>query len=286
MNSELLNQLQSAQRELDPRFKALRSATSALQAALRLASDEQAEALDMQRALTKLRQATTLVEDERLQVATQTFEAETQKALDALAFEFARDLKHTFEQRGQAVSGRPPTLVVEPFVLQIDIAGRKAQWFYGKEPLTRPLPLSISAITKAYEQQRKLIAERNLDVPAFLAELYQVWQKELDSRTRRPAGNRLNLVEIYGKVVMGRQSSRFWNAPSRNTFKDYQRPLFVRDLVLAQAAPSFSSEDGQRYRLRLGTATKSQADSPGRSIWVPNGPLDGEYYADIVFEAV
>jgi hypothetical protein len=42
--------------------------------------------------------------------------------------------------------------------------------------------------------------------------------------------------------------------------------------------------DGQGRQLRLGTATKSQADNAGRSIWLPSSALDGEYYADLTFE--
>jgi hypothetical protein len=34
----------------------------------------------------------------------------------------------------------------------------------------------------------------------------------------------------------------------------------------------------------LGGATKSQADSAQRSIWLPVSALDGEYYADLTFQ--
>ncbi len=287
MNQALLEQLQAAQQELDPQFKALRDATGTLKLALKLAADEQVDALAMQKALVKLRQADAALTSEPLQAVTEAFAAETQTALDALAYAFARDLKATFERRGQTVEGRPPTLVVGELVLNIDIAGRKAQWLYGKEPLTRPLALSINALVQAYDAQRKLIVERKIDAPAFLAELQKAWQALIDERPqqggRRSTSNRLNVVETYSKMVMNRQSARFWNAPSRSTFKDYERPLFVRDLVLAQATPTITV-DGQTQRLRLGVATKSQADSASRSIWLPNGPLDGEYYADIMFE--
>jgi hypothetical protein len=288
MNVELLEQLQAAQKELSPQFKALRNATGALNQALKLAGEEQADALTMQKALTKLQQAGAELAHEPLAAATEAFAQATQAALDALAFEFAHDLKAAFERRGQAVEGRPPTLVIGDLVLHIDIAVRKAQWLYGKEPLTRPIPLSISGILQAYDAQRKLILERTIDVPTFLADLQKAWQELVDERTQRsgqrPRGNRLNIVETYSKLVLNRQSARFWNAPSRSTFKDYERPLFVRDLVLAQSAPTIEV-NGQPQRLRLGVATKSQADSATRSIWVPNGALDGEYYSDITFEA-
>ena len=283
MNQALLDNLAAAQQELEPQFKALRMATGALKRAVKLARADKADALAMQKALVKLEQALELAPSETLQTATKAFAADTQKALDALAFEFARDLKEVFEQRGERVEGRPPTLVVGELVLQIDIAARKAQWFYGKEALTRPIPLSIDAIIKAYYRQQKAIVQRTIDVQAFIEDLHKAWQDLRDERKYPP--RRLNIVATYNKLVINLQTKRFWNNPSRRTFKDYERPHFVRDLVLAQAAPT-AEINGQTYHLRLAVATKSQAGSAQRSIWLPNGPLDGEYYSDITFEVV
>lgn len=306
MDQTLLDQLQSAQQALDPRFRALRDAVNALKDAARLAGEAQVEALAMQKVLLKLQQASAAMAAEAqpasaavtsetaeasstptagtLETATAAFADATHKALDALAFDFARDLKVGLEARGYTVDGRPPTLEVDPLVLHLDMAGRRAQWFYGREPLTRPLPLSPTVIMKAHEQQRKAIAERTIDVPAFVGELHGAWRKLLESRSRRPAGGRVNLVETYGQLILNRQSARFWNAPSRSNFKDYERPFFVRDLVLAREAP-VPVVDGQHLQLRLGTATKSQADNPGRSVWLPTGAQWGEYYADLTFDA-
>jgi hypothetical protein len=287
MNEELLQQLQTTQKKLDPQFKALRNASSALRQALQLAGQEKADALPMQKALAKLEQALAEAEgqdlqSEELRTATDAFAAETGHALDALAYEFARDLKETFEARGESVEGRPPTLVVDPLVLQIDINARKAQWFYGKEALTRPLPLSLNAIVSAYDQQRKQIVARTIDTGVFMRELYNAWNGLLQEKSRR----RVNIVEAYSKLVLNRQSARFWNAPSRSTFKDYERPFFVRDLVLARDTDPTVDVDGQRFRLRLAVATKSQAESATRSIWIPTSALDGEYYSEVTFEEV
>lgn len=293
MNDELLQALQAGQNETDPKFKALKAASSALTAAAQLASQEKLDALPMQKALAKLQEAAQLVkaaglEDAALDSATTAFGAATQAALDALAFQFARDLKESFEARGQEVEGRPPTLVVNRFVLQIDIAARKAQWFYGKEALTNPLHLSLDAIIKAYDQQRKAILERKDETPTFLADLYRAWNDLMIEKTekagRRPAGNRINLVETYAKLVLNRQVARFWNAPSRSTFKDYERRFFVRDLVLANEAGATVPVNGKFYRLRLGVATKSQTDSATRSVWLPSSALGGDFYGDVTFE--
>ena len=57
----------------------------------------------------------------------------------------------------------------------------------------------------------------------------------------------------------------------------------MRDLVLAHDAPGLNV-DGQTLRLRLGVATKNQAESAARSIWVPQSALDGDFYASLWFE--
>ena len=285
MNAELVEQLRRTQQTLEPRAKALRSAAAALKQALKLAGDPKPDALPMQKALIKLQGAAEAVGDDSLREVTGHFQVETEKALDALAFEFAKDLREAFGARGLEVTGRPPTLAVNELVLGIDTAARKAGWFYGKEALTRPLPLSLSAITGAFEREQRTILARELDTEAFLGELYTTWTQVLEGKSRRPQGGRVSLIETYSKLVLNRQSGRFWNAPSRSTFRDYPRALFVRDLVLAQPSPTVTV-NGERQRLFLGVATKSQAESSSRSLWVPQGPFEGGYYADITFEPV
>jgi hypothetical protein len=92
-------------------------------------------------------------------------------------------------------------------------------------------------------------------------------------------GGRVNIIEVYSKLVLNRQSKRFWNAPSSQTFKDYPRALFVRDLVLLQASEAFSQQ-----RFRLAIASKSQAENTMRSLWLPASALEGEYYGEISFD--
>ena len=57
----------------------------------------------------------------------------------------------------------------------------------------------------------------------------------------------------------------------------------MRDLVLAHTSPTVTV-NGAAQHLRLGVATKSQADSSARSIWIPQTALDGEYYSDLTFQ--
>ena len=283
MSETLQTQLEVAQADLDPQFKALRGATSALKRAVKLADEETLDALAMNKLLVKLEESAAEVDSDSLRVATETFAAETKQALDGLAFDFAKDLRDVFHGRGLIVEGRPPTLNVGLLVLQIDIGARKAQWFYGKEPLTRPIPLSINNILKAYDAQHKAIEKRELKAAEFVGELYNAWNQLLEKRSQRPSGGRINLVELFAQVTMNRQAARFWNAPSRSTFKDYDRAHFVRDLVLALDMLPVEV-NGQDLVFHLAGATKSQAESAAKSIWIPNSALGGEYYASITFD--
>lgn len=282
---EVLSQLQTAQTELEPQFKALGQAMGALRVAIRLASEGKADALPMQKALLKLETAAYGVENESLDAAVSAFAVVTQTALNNLAFEFAGDLRAAFEARGEIVEGRPPQLTVGLLIFNIDIAGRKGQWLYGKEALTRPIPLSLNGILKAYDQQVKRIVKRTINSRELMDELYTAWKDCLDKRKSRPGSGRINIVETYSQLTLNRQGNRFWNAPSRRTFKDYDRALFVRDLTILQEQDSSSfAVDGEERRFRLGVATKSQAEQANRSIWLPEKGSDGQYYSDITFE--
>lgn len=272
---DVLTQLVTVQAELEPQFKALRSVMSSLKTAVRLASADQADALPMHKALLKLEAAAIDVESDALDKAVVAFAAATQTALDDLAFDFAKDLRDAFAQRDINVEGRPPVLTVGDLVFKIEMASRKGQWLYGKEPLTNPIPLSLTGILKAYDRMVKRIMERKLDAN-FLPELEKAWQDCVAKRTNRPSGRRVNLIEVYGQLILNRQSNRFWNQPSRRTFKDYERELFVRDLVLVQ--------DQGEPPFRLGVATKNQADQANRSLWLPKTAVDGEYYSEITFD--
>ena len=271
----VLAQLEAAQAELDPQFKALRTTMSALKTAVRLTNEEKADALPMQKALVKLETAAADVESATLDTAVSAFTAVTQTALDNLAFEFAKDLREVFAQRGESVAGRPPTLTIGLLTFKIEMAARKGQWFYGKDPLTKPIPLSLTGILKAYDRQVKRIVNHTLDAD-FSDKLRIAWQTCMDKRKQRPPGGRINLVEVYSQLIMDRQSNRFRNQPSRRTFKDYEREFFVRDLVLVQ-------EQGETP-FRLGIATKNQAEQASRSMWIPKTAVDGDYYGDITFD--
>ena len=93
MNSELLDKLQAAQQAIDPQYKMLHTATGMLKRAVKLAGEERLDAIAMHKLLAKLEEAAAPLDSQPVNDAVAAFVAQTQHGLDALAFEFARDLK-------------------------------------------------------------------------------------------------------------------------------------------------------------------------------------------------
>ena len=92
----------------------------------------------------------------------------------------------------------------------------------------------------------------------------------------------MGIIDCYYELVLLRQSRSFNSSPSKRNFTDYTRAQFVHDL------DRFGSQlRHQGQRLILHTATKTQAESPSRSLWVISGtgPHDGQYVADLEFVA-
>ncbi len=80
-----------------------------------------------------------------------------------------------------------------------------------------------------------------------------------------------------------RQGRAFASEPSKRTFTDYSRAQFIYDFY------EFTSRQRLAYQgqvVKVHGATKSQTDSPAKSMWIVEGdsPYDGHFISDIEFE--
>jgi hypothetical protein len=115
-----------------------------------------------------------------------------------------------------------------------------------------------------------------------MAQFHEAYQ-----RTRRKQaidGTRVNIVDCYLEFVWLRQGRAFSSEPSKRTFTDYSRAQFIYDFYEFAGLQRLSTDNGQIVRAH--SATKSQADSPAKSMWIVEGdtPYDGRYIADVEFE--
>jgi len=77
-----------------------------------------------------------------------------------------------------------------------------------------------------------------------------------------------------------RQSRAFAIEPSKRTFADYPRAQFIYDFYEFAVSQRLAH---QGYSVMASQSTKSQTDSPARSMWIVEGdsPYDGHFYSDV-----
>jgi hypothetical protein len=198
----------------------------------------------------------------------------------ALAYTFGEDLRDAFAAQGVTLGGRPPHFEIGRFALDADFVARSASLSYGKTLVVRKVALSVEAVQKAYGREAELIMGRNEDAARWIEQFYAAW--EAARHRRDSADQRANIVDCYYELVLLRQSKSFRSAPSKHSFVDYSRAQFAHDFfeVAHRQRPTYNG-----LRLFAHGATKSQAQSSERSIWIVEGdsPHDGRYIADVVF---
>lgn len=208
-------------------------------------------------------------------------EDELEQGQRALGATFGLALRHALAERGVELGGRPPEFELGPFALVADFVSRSAALSYGKTLVARRVPLSVEAVIRAYEREAKAITGRDEDGARWIEQLHAAW--ETVRRRRGGAEPRANIVECYYELTLLRQPKGFRSAPSKHLFTDYSRAQFAHDFyTFTERRPQIH----QRLRAFGLVATKSQADSAERSIWIVEGdsPHAGRYIADVKFD--
>jgi hypothetical protein len=190
-------------------------------------------------------------------------------------------LRDQLAEWGIALDGRPPRFEVGRFEILGDFASRKASISYGKMETARNIPLSLDRVVKAYLKEVKTIEDRNEDGAEWIEQFYQAWSM-VNLKNGKSSG-RANIVDCYYEMVLLRQKRTFNNSPSKRTFTDYSRAQFAYDFA------QFVYAERQAYQgwvVEPHVATKSQAESASKSMWIVTGntPHDGQYIGGIEFE--
>ena len=222
--------------------------------------------------------------DESLTTLLPELYQELQHAQRTLGETFGVALRDAVAGLGIEIGGRPPRFELGRFEVNADFVNRTASISYGKELVTRRVPLSVEAVIKAYQRDTKAIMGRNEDGDRWIESFYMAWQNAQRRRDSsvRPEGVRVNIVECYYEMVMLRQPRTFRSAPSKHSFVDYTRPQFAYDFF------TFADQQRRAYQGRRVVAhasTKSQTDTPEKSIWIVEGDhaYDGRYITDVAF---
>jgi hypothetical protein len=250
---------------------ALRDASNALQA-------QPVDVIRLDHAYTMLQ--SNMGQDGILDEIMPALQQELETAQQQLGTIFGSALRDAMAEMGVAVTGQPPRFALGRFELDANFLTRKASLLYGKTEVAKGIPLSLEGIVKTYQRELRNIEGRSEDGEAWIRDLYTAWEQARQSSSKTTT--RANIVDVFYAFVLQRQSRAFKADPGKRTFRDYSRAQFIYDF----------SEFAQRQRLSVDgknvmahIATKSQADSASKSIWIMNGnsPYDGDYLADIEF---
>jgi hypothetical protein len=265
--------------------KTLNGLVNALRDALTALRGESVDVIRLGRAYQALQAgAAKGSRDDTLAALLPELQQELQYAQKTLGETFGQALRHAVAELGIEIRGRPPRFELGRFEINADFVNRSASISYGKELVTRRVPLSVEAVIRAYQRDAKAIMGRNEDGDRWIEQLYTAWQNAQRRRDTPPRaeGVRVNIVECYYELTLLRQPRAFRSAPSKQSFVDYTRPQFAYDFF------EFANQQRRAYRgFRAAAhgATKSQTENVERGIWIVEGnaPYDGRFIADIVF---
>ena len=219
-------------------------------------------------------------EDANVQAIMPDLAEEVNQAQARLGNEFGATLRDVLAERGIQVGGRPPRFEIGRFEIVANFVKRTASIRYGKTELVPRVKLSLDTLLKAYDREVNAIEGRGEDGSRWMQQFYTAWQIARDKSKKN--STRVNIVDCYYELVLLRQKRTFNSAPSKRSFVDYNRAQFSYDFFEFAHRQQLTI-DG--LRVNAHTATKSQADSPSRSIWIVEGesPHDGQYISDIEF---
>ena len=195
-----------------------------------------------------------------------------------LGDEFGYRLREALAAQGSTLGGRAPRFEIGRFELEANFAKRTLILRYGKEVVVPHIPITVEAAVRAYGAATKAVLGRTLDPAAWITQFHEAYQQ---ARRRGAAtGARVNLVDCYRELVLLRQGRAFLSEPSKRTISDYPRAHFIADFTEVTDRRRLAHQ-GQVVRAH--SATKSQTDSPLKSMWIVEGdtPYDGRYIADI-----
>jgi hypothetical protein len=203
-----------------------------------------------------------------------------EQAQARLGDDFGAALRETMAEMGIEVSGRPPRFEIGRFEIVADFINRTASISYGKTPVASRVKLSLDTLVKTYQLEVKAIEGRSEDGQRWIEQLYQAWETARRKSERGSA--RTNIVDCYYEMVLLRQSRMFNSAPSKRSFVDYSRAQFAYDF------DEFTRRQRLAYQGQMvyaHGATKTQADSASKSLWLVegSGPHDGRFVSDLEF---
>jgi hypothetical protein len=201
--------------------------------------------------------------------------------LSELEFTFARDLREAFSEKGITLGGTSASeLIAELFVIKVDMRRKEVGMSFSRQPVTdKKIKLNVEQVVAAYDKAKREICERNVDLKAFLGELFEAYNRVL-KLTEKPVGTRTMIVDCYRELIMVRQPASFRKTPSKAKFLDYAKTHFAFDMMQLRKSQQMIF-DG--HRLNLGTATIEVGNDSARAMFLATDANEGSFIQHLYF---
>ena len=263
--------------DLRREIKSLATLIGALKESSTALRSEPVDVVRLDKALTALQSS----KESAIGAIIPDLQRELDLAQRALGDEFGQKLRAALAALGVTIGGRPPKFEIGRFELDANFAKRASVLRYGKDIVAPHVSITVDATVKAYQSAVKAIQGRTVDGAGWMAQFAEAFRTV--ERKRAITGGRVNLVDIYIEMVLLRQGRAFAIEPSKRTFSDYSRAQFIYDFYEFAISRRLTH---QGHTVVASHSTKSQTDSPAKSMWIVQGdsPYDGHFYSDIQLE--
>jgi len=192
---------------------------------------------------------------------------------------FGRSLREAAEAVGlgfAVLTTEPPEYRLEPFTVGVDFRKGVAELRYPRLPLA-DVELDPGAILKVRHKMLEALQTDGFDTEAFFDRLLSAYRRILAGR---PAGERVNLVEVLPEVAFLSQSQRFRRDPLRDHFQPYGRVRLAWDLARLRRCGGLHRNG---WRLGLGTATMGTTRNKQDVLYLEDEGGRGQYYLSLWF---
>jgi len=279
--SELSLALNEVRRQLVAEVKTRRDRIKPMEQALRALKNPHANAVALYEASLALQQlGEGLALPKGYQAVANTLREFADAQVSELEFTFARDLRAAFKEQGIALTGSPTKLIADLFVIEPDLRKKQVYITFARQSaVAKKIKLDVEQVLAAYVRARRDICERQVDLKALVAELFEAYQRLL-KLSGKAIGTRVGIVECYRELVLVRQPLSFRRTPSKQSFVDYPKTHFVYDMLELRQKNRLTHEG---HRLNLGTATIEVTGDSTRAIFLATGATEGQFIKDIYF---
>ena len=201
--------------------------------------------------------------------------------LSELEFTFARDLREAFGEKGINLNGSSASeLIADLFVIKVDMRRKQVDMTFSRQPVTdKKIKLNVEQVVAVYERARREICERNVDLNALSAELFEAYNRVL-KLSGKAMGTRTIIVDCYRELILVRQPASFRKTPSKQKFLDYPKTHFAFDIMQMRRRQNMIY---QGHRLNLGTATIDVGSDSARAMFLATNANEGQFIQHLYF---